>query len=101
MLRTIAVAPLTPDQGIDERHIGKRVRWAGGVHHISPSDRGTCLTILFALSGDYGEPRWTLNPTYQSFEACTTGSYDPELVHDSTNVTIVGTIAGETYIGMG
>ena len=101
MLQKIAVVPLTPDQAVGERHIGKRVRWAGSVYHMSRSDDGACLTILYALSGDYAEPRWTLKPTYQSFEACTTGSYDPELVHDSTNVTIVGTIAGETYIGMG
>ena len=101
MLQRIAVVPLTPDRAVGERHIGKRVRWAGSVHHMSRSDNGACLTILYALSGDYGEPRWTLDPTYQSFEACATGSYDPELVQDSTNVTIVGTVSGETYIGMG
>jgi len=101
MLRAMAAAPLAPDQAVEEQHIGKRIRWAGGVHHITRSDKGVCLTILYALSGEYGEPRWTLDPTYQTFDACTAGSYDPDLVHDFTNVTIVGKIAGKTYIGMG
>lgn len=100
-LRSMAGASLSPDQGIDERHIGKRVRWAGAVQYITGSDRGACLTILYVLSGDYGEPRWILEPTYQTFDACTTGTYDPELVHDGANVTIVGQIAGKTYIGTG
>ncbi len=101
MLRDIAAAPLTPDQAVDKRHIGKRVRWAGGVHHIKRTDKGICLTILYARSGDYGGPHWTAKPTYQDFDACTAGTYDPELVHEYTNVTIVGRIAGTTYIGMG
>ncbi len=100
-LRTISVAPLSPDQGIDDRNIGKRVRWAGAVQYMEASDKGVCLTILYALSGEHGEPRWTPEPTYQTFKACATGSYDPELVRESTNVTIVGKISGKTYIGMG
>ena len=54
-----------------------------------------------AASGEHGEPRWAKDPTYQTFEACTAGSYDRALVDASTNVTIVGTISGKTYIGMG
>ncbi|ATY31180.1 Slp family lipoprotein [Sphingomonas psychrotolerans] len=100
-LRNIAAAPLSPDQGVKEHNFGKRIRWAGAVQHVAKSDKGVCLTILYALSGDLGEPRWTNDPTYQSFNACTAGSYDKELVHESTNVTIVGRISGKTFIGMG
>ena len=100
-LRAVAGVPLSPDQALDKQHIGKRIRWAGAIHHMARSDDGVCLTILYALSGNYGEPRWTLDPTYQTFEACTAGTYDPDLVHDLTNVTIVGKISGATYIGMG
>jgi hypothetical protein len=91
------VAPLTPDEALDERHVGQRVRWAGGVYSVD----GRCLTINFARTGDYGEPRWTPEPTYQSFVACGAGPYDPELVHDYTNVTIIGVVTGKQYIGMG
>jgi starvation-inducible outer membrane lipoprotein len=97
MLRTAEVAPLTPEEALGDDHIGKRVRWAGGVYHVN----GTCLTILFARSGDHGEPRWTPEPTYQSFVACGAGVYDPELVEAHTNVTIIGEITGKQYIGMG
>lgn len=100
-LRTIAVASLTPDQSIDERYTGKRVRWAGAVHHMRVSDKRVCLTLIYALSGEYGQPHWTPEPTYQTFEACANGAYDPELVHEFTNLTIVGRISGKTYIGMG
>lgn len=100
-LRNISAAPLSPDQGVDERNIGKRIRWAGAVQYITESDKGVCLTILYALSGDHGEPRWTNEPTYQTFNACTAGSYDPALVQQSTNVTVVGSISGKTTIGMG
>lgn len=101
-LKAITVAPLTPDEALDERHIGKRVRWAGGVHHMTGSDKGYCLTILYARSGDNAGPHWTAEPTYQNFDACMPdGLYDPELVHDFTNVTIVGRITGKTHIGMG
>lgn len=101
ILKAAKGAPLTPDDALDPKKVGQRVRWAGGVYSISPSERGVCLTILYARSGEYGEPRWTPEPTYQDFVACTEGTYDPELVHDYTNVTIVGTITGKRYIGMG
>lgn len=101
MLKAAKGAPLTPDDALDAKQIGQRIRWAGGVYSIGPSEQGVCLTILYAQSGEYGEPHWTPEPTYQDFVACTEGSYDPELVHDYTNVTIVGTITGKRYIGMG
>lgn len=97
MLRTAEVAPLMPEEALGEDHIGKRVRWAGGVYHVN----GRCLTILFAHSGDYGEPHWTPEPTYQSFVACGSGVYDPDLVESHTNVTIIGEVIGRQYIGMG
>jgi len=97
MLRMAEVAPLTPGDALGEDHMGKRVRWAGGVYAID----GRCLTILFAHSGDHGEPRWTPEPTYQSFVACGPGVYDPDLVDAHTNVTIIGEITGKQYIGMG
>lgn len=100
-LKAAGGAPLTPDDALDPKQIGQRIRWAGGVYSISPSEQGVCLTILYARSGEYGEPRWPPEPTYQDFVACTEGSYDPELVHDYTNLTIVGTITGKRYIGMG
>lgn len=96
-LRMTEAAPLTPDEALDARHIGERVRWAGGVYAID----GGCLTINYARSGDHGEPRWTPEPTYQSFVACGPGTYDPELVHPYSNVTIIGRITGKRYIGMG
>ncbi len=58
-LRTAEVASLTPDEALDERHVGERVRWAGAVYGID----GRCLTINFARSGDHGEPHWTAEPT--------------------------------------
>lgn len=97
VLRAAEVVALTPDDALEEGHIGKRVRWAGGVYGID----GGCLTINFARSGDYGEPRWTPEPTYQAFVACGSGTYDAELVHAYTNVTIIGRITGQRYIGMG
>lgn len=96
-LKAAEVAALAPDAAMDERHVGARVRWAGGVYAID----GRCLTINFANGGDYGEPRWTPEPTYQSFVACGDGVYDPALVHPYTNVTIIGRVAGKRYIGMG
>ena len=33
-LKTVIVAPLSPDLGIEERNVGKRVRWAGAVERI-------------------------------------------------------------------
>ena len=100
-LRNITGAPLSPFQGTEDRNIGKRIRWAGAIQYIEASDTGVCLTVIYALSGERGEPRWTKDPTYQTFEACTVGSYEGALVDASTNVTIVGTISGKTYIGMG
>ena len=100
-LRNIAGAPLSPSEGTEDRNVGKRIRWAGAVQYVAASDTGVCLTVLYALSGEHGEPRWTKDPTYQTFEACTAGSYDRALVDASTNVTIVGTISGKSYIGMG
>ena len=91
------VAALTPDEAMDKRHVGARIRWAGGVYAIE----GGCLTINFAQSGEYGEPRWTPEPTYQSFVACGDGVYDPDLVHPHSNVTIIGRVVGKRYIGMG
>lgn len=97
MLKTADVAALTPDEALEAGHIGKRVRWAGAVYDID----GGCLTILLARSGDYGEPRWTLEPTYQTFVGCAAGTYDAELVHTHTNVTIIGRVTGKQFIGMG
>ena len=96
-LRAAEVAPLTPDEALDKRHVGKRVRWAGAVYGID----GRCLTVSFAQSGDDGEPRWTPEPTYQTFVACGSGVYDPDLVEAHTNVTIIGAVMGKQYIGMG
>ncbi len=97
MLEAADVVTLAPDKALDARHIGKRVRWAGGVYGID----GRCLTINFAQSGDHAEPRWTAEPTYQAFVACGAGTYDPDLVQPYTNVTIIGRITGKQYIGMG
>lgn len=96
-LKTADAAALTPDEALDPRHVGKRVRWAGAVYTIS----GRCLTINYARSGDYGEPHWTREPTYQSFVACGQGVYDADLVRPYTNVTIIGRITGRQFIGMG
>ncbi|SEH17621.1 Outer membrane lipoprotein Slp family protein [Sphingopyxis sp. YR583] len=96
-LRAVEVTPLVPDEALDKRHVGKLVRWAGAIYGID----GRCLTILFARSGDHGEPRWTAEPTYQAFVACGSGGYDPELVQAHTNVTIIGRVTGKQYIGMG
>lgn len=101
ILRTISVAPLNPDQASKEQHIGKRVRWAGGVRRIEESESGVCLTLLYMLSEDDGGPRWTDGRTNQTFEACAAGSYDPELVHEYGYVTIIGTISGKAHTGMG
>lgn len=100
-LKAADVAPLSPDEAMDANRIGQRIRWAGAVYGISPSEQGTCLTILYARSGDDAEPRWAPDPTYQAFVACTAGGYAPLLVHENTNVTIVGTISGKRHIGMG
>lgn len=100
-LKAADATALNPDDVMEERHIGTRVRWAGAVHDIERSRRGACLTIILARSGEYGEPRWTPDPTYQTFVACAAGVYDRDLVHEFTNVTIVGRVTGKQYIGMG
>jgi starvation-inducible outer membrane lipoprotein len=94
-------ALLDPSQGTEDRNVGKRIRWAGAVQYIDASGKGDCLTILYARSGDHGEPRWTSEPTYQTFRACAAGSYDPQLDATFSNVTIVGRISGKANIGMG
>lgn len=96
-LQKIRVTPLTPDQAMRDGSNGKRVRWAGAVHHIE----GKCLTIMYALSNDDGGPEWRPTPTYQTFVACGSGNYDPALIAPSTNVTIVGRIPGKRSIGLG
>ncbi|MFN3877236.1 MAG: Slp family lipoprotein [Brevundimonas sp.] len=101
VLKTVSVAALSPNQGVEERHRGERIRWAGAVERITTIDQGVCLTILYARSGENGEPLWTNTPTYQHFEACAAGPYDPRLVHELTNVTIIGRISGTTDIGSG
>ncbi len=101
VLRNVSASSLSPKQGMEPQNAGQRIRWAGAVQHIAPTDKGVCLTILYALDDGDGFPRWSNDPTYQVFNACTTGFYDPELVHASTNVTVVGRISGRTQIGMG
>ena len=96
VLRTILVAQLSPDQVVEVRNLGQRIRWAGAVMRIAPTDQGVCLTIMYAQSGEDGFPLWTNRPTYQSFEACAPGAYDPTLLREHTNVTIVGRTTGVT-----
>lgn len=100
-LRKVAVVPLTPDQAVDARYIGKRIRWAGSIHHIAPSETGACLTLSYMRSGDDGAPLWQAAATDQSFRACTVGAYDRQLVSDFTTVTIIGRISGKADVGMG
>lgn len=59
------------------------------------------MTILYAREEENGGPEWSKAATDQVFRACAVGTYDPALVHSLANVTIVGTITGETQIGMG
>jgi hypothetical protein len=68
---------------------------------IAATDEGVCLTILYAQSGEDGFPLWTNRPTYQNFEACSASAYDPTLVREHTNVTIIGRTTGVTHIGSG
>lgn len=100
-LNAVSVAPLTPDQAMDARQVGKRVRWAGGIQQIAATERGVCLTLLYAPRGEAGEPRWSREAQSGTFRACTDGTYDPALVAEFTNVTIIGRITGKTSIGMG
>ncbi|MNH55779.1 Outer membrane lipoprotein Slp family protein [compost metagenome] len=101
VLRTVLVAKLSPDEVIGERNVGQRIRWAGAVMRIAATDEGVCLTILYAQSGEDGFPLWTNRPTYQNFEACSASAYDPTLVREHTNVTIIGRTTGVTHIGSG
>ncbi|WP_420137984.1 Slp family lipoprotein [Sphingomonas sp.] len=102
-LRAAAAAPLTPDQALQGRARGQRIRWAGTVHHIAPSDSGVCLTLSYLPSDADGAPRWAdgANAAPQAFRACTAGRYDPALVGNATSVTILGRIVGTGDIGMG
>lgn len=100
-LTAVTVASLMPDEALDPRQVGKRIRWAGAIHQIAPTERGVCLTILYAPSGDAGQPRWSREATPGTFRACTDGSYDRTLVGETTNVTIIGRISGKANIGMG
>ncbi len=101
VLRTVSVAQLSPEQAVEERNMGRRIRWAGAVMRIAATDQGECLTLLYARSDEDGLPLWTNEPTYQSFEACAAGAYDPTLLGEHTNVTIVGRITGMTQIESG
>jgi starvation-inducible outer membrane lipoprotein len=100
-LKAISVAPLTPDRALDAGQAGKRIRWAGGVQQIATTERGVCLTVLYATAGDAGEPRWSQEASPQTFRACANGTYDPKWVAEFTNITIIGRITGKTSIGMG
>lgn len=81
--------------------MGQRIRWAGAVMRIAATGPGVCLTIMYAHSGEDAQPLWTNTPTYQNFEACAAGAYDPTLLGEHTNVTIVGRITGVTHKGSG
>jgi starvation-inducible outer membrane lipoprotein len=101
MLRAIPASPLTPEQGADARNLGARIRWAGAIQQIDRADKRACLTVLYAQSDDDGAPRWTNDPTYQSFQACSVGAYDPALISEFTNITVVGRISGKASLGSG
>lgn len=97
VLRTVLISRLSPGQVVGEQTVGQRIRWAGAVMRIATTDRGVCLTILYAESGEDGFPLWTNRPTYQNFEACSPSAYDPTLIREHTNVTIVGRTTGMTH----
>lgn len=101
VLRAVLVAQLSPDQVVGERNVGQRIRWAGAVMRVAASDQGVCLTILYAQSGEDGFPLWTNRPTYQNFEACSASAYDPTLLREHTNVTIVARTTGVTHKDLG
>ncbi len=100
-LHTMAGTPIDPDQAIDARHVDARVRWAGAVLQHVPSERSVCLTMLHARSNDNGMPDWGADPTGHLFRAYASGSYDPNIVAEHTNLTIVGTVTGKVRIGLG
>jgi len=101
MLRVVQASPLTPEQSTDGRSLGARIRWAGAIQQIDRADDRVCLIVLYAHSDDDGAPRWTNDPTYQSFQACAVGAYDPALISAFTNITVVGRISGNTSLGSG
>lgn len=101
VLRAVLVAQLSPDQVVGERNVGQRIRWAGAVMRVAATDQGVCLTILYAQSGEDGFPLWTNRPTYQNFEACSASAYDPTLLREHTNVTIVARTTGVTHKDLG
>lgn len=100
-LKTLSVSSLTPAQGVDDRNVGARIRWAGAVQSLNATNEGGCLTMMYARSDNDGAPHWTNEPTYKMFLACAQGAYDPALVGEFTNLTIVGRISGKTSIGIG
>lgn len=101
LLMRASVTALDPQQGIEQQSIGKRVRWAGAVLRTDQTERGTCLTVLYARSNEYGGPGWSNDSTGQVFEACVEGAYDTSLVREHTNITLIGRISGNTRIGLG
>lgn len=100
-LIAMEVADLSPKEAMDEQHLDARIRWAGAIHYIGGTERGDCLTILYARIGAHGGPHWTQTPTYQNFVACGVGRYDPDLVHEFSNITIIGRVTGKRRIGLG
>lgn len=100
-LKSLSFSSLTPAPAVDDRNVGARFRWAGVVQSLNATNEGVCLTVMYTRSDDNGAPRWTNEPTYQTFLACSQGAYDPALVGDFTNLTIVGRISGKTSIGIG
>ncbi|MNT19335.1 Outer membrane lipoprotein Slp family protein [compost metagenome] len=100
-LKALSVSSLSPAQGVEDQNLGARVRWAGAVQHLAATNGGVCLTVLYARSDEGSAPRWTNEGTHQSFVACTGGAYDPALISEFTNVTVVGRISGRTSNGAG
>lgn len=100
-LKALSVSSLSPEQGVEDRNLGARVRWAGAIQQVAPTNGGVCLTVLYARSGEGGAPRWTNGESSQNFVACTGGTYDPALISEFTNITVVGRLSGQTSIGAG
>jgi len=100
-LDAISVSSLSLAQGVEDHNLGARVRWAGGIQHRAATNGGVCLTVLYASSGEGGAPQWNNDGNPQSFVACTEGTYDPVLINEFTNVTVVGRISGRTSTGAG
>lgn len=100
-LSTLSVSSLSLSQGVEGQNIGARVRWGGAIQHLAATNGGVCLTVLYARSGEAGGLRWTNEGPPQSFVACTRGTYDPALIGEFTNITVVGRISGRTSMGAG